>query len=418
MKKTLYILILLYAAPLTGCGGGGGGASTSGGGGAPQSGDAWPIYAALSVGGSSYANKNDTRLERTQIEKFASNVNPISVTFGDFFQDGQFSAFIVLATPGQLGEVRFLRWKGSESRWVDDSDRILSRANNNSSACVNSQYAITADFNLDGKPDVYLSCAKTTQAVAQVLFLSQPNGTYIRQMSDFVVDGKSASALDINADGYIDLIVSNSTSVSSGEPEVYLGSLVNGQPSFPSRPTTGKLVMRDPSHLCTGGNVGSAIPSFVNYVGAVPSTNGRTDLILGASGALNSIIWLKDLGASSSPRYSICKSAFFQNVTDSAVLTDVYSSVDSGVAYFYLARKTSTQSMSITRYTLDEVAVNNNTSTNYAVVKGNQSAWVTGTASEGVPELFKVTSGYFRAFDAGCIVARCNVMSVAVATVH
>lgn len=423
MKKTLSILMSVLVCALVGCGGGGGGSGASGGSSQSQSVDTWPIYAALSVAGTSYENKNDTRLDRTQLDRFVSNISPISVTFGDFFQEGQFSAFVVFnGASGQAGEAHFLRWKASESRWIDDSDRILSRANGNGSACVSSQYAITADFNLDGKPDVYLACAKPTlasQPVEQLLFLSQANGTYVRQTSGFLVDGKSAAALDIDGDGDIDLLVSNSTSswaypVVGGEPEVYLGSVANGHVSFPVQRSTGKLVTRNLNNNCTGNNVISAVPANVNHVSVVPSTNNRRDLILGSN---SSLAWLMDLGAGSSPRYSVCQAKLFEGISDVATLTDVYSSVDAGVAHFYIARKSNASFMRISRFKLTET---NSGSTIFHVQQETQpqSVVISNLSSDGVPDLFKVTSGYFRAYDAGCVGIRCSALSVAVSTVY
>ena len=420
MKNVLLALMLSFTAVLIGCGGGGSGSGSSTLSSGPQLVDSWPIYAALSVSGTSYENKNDVRLDRTQLDKFVSNISPISVTFGDFFQEGQFSAFVVFNnSSGQAGEVHFLRWKSSESRWVDDSDRILSRANNNGSACVSSQYAITTDFNLDGKPDVYLSCAKTSQPVEQLLFLSQANGSYVRQTSGFTVDGKSAAALDINADGYVDLIVSNSTSSSSlpysvgGEPEVYLGNVSNGHVTFPLQRNTSNLIASDVSSNCTGNNVLTAIPAVVNYVGVVPTTNNRKDLILSSD---TSVAWLKDLGAGSSPRYSVCQAKLFEGIIDVATLTDVYSSVDAGVAHFYLARKSSPLSMRISRFTLNESS--NPTIFHVKQETQPQSALISTSSSDGVPDLFKLTSGYFKAYDAGCTGNRCNALSVALSTIH
>lgn len=124
MKNIWSLSMLLISAVLLGCGGGGGSNSDISGG--NPSAYVWPTGSApLTVATSSYENKNAAQLVRTQLEKFDPNVSSVSVTFGDFFQDGQFSAFIVVNQSGTNGKVYFLRWKTATSAWVDDTDRIL-----------------------------------------------------------------------------------------------------------------------------------------------------------------------------------------------------------------------------------------------------------------------------------------------------
>ena len=134
--------------------------------------DGWPIYPALAVGVNSYANKNAAGLTQTQVPVDAVPVKrlvPTSVTFGDFFQEGQYSAFVVSTTEGKA---YFLRWKSSTSAWVDDSARLFGSSSRDT---CNATYAITADFNSDGKPDVFLSCSGLSN---QLLFVSSGGGIF------------------------------------------------------------------------------------------------------------------------------------------------------------------------------------------------------------------------------------------------
>lgn len=412
MKKIWSISILLISATLFGCGGGGGSPSVN-----SQGGDSanyvWPTTGArLIPATSSYQNKNDANLVRTQLEKFDPNVSSISVTFGDFFQDGQFSAFIVVNQTGAAGKVYFLRWKTTTSAWVDDTDRILAAGQR--SACASSQYAITADFNGDQKPDVYLSCAMTQQApVAQMLFLSQADGTYRQKTSEIVVDGKSAAALDINGDTKLDLIVSHMTSMPRGEPQVYFG---DGAGAFTLQARGSALIAQDTQNNCGGDSA----PASINSVNIVPSTNGRFDLILGSTGASNSIVWLKDLSPSSTPRYSICSSKVFPNLTDAATLTDVYASVLAGSTNFYVARKNTSDSMSITKFALSETTGNGGLSTTYTLTKGLQPVVLNAPTTGGLPDLFKLNAGVFQAFDAGCSTqtTRCSSLSATLSSIN
>lgn len=408
MKNILSLLTPLIAATFLGCGGGGSGSSSENPGTPPVY--VWPTgNTPLTVATSSYANKNDPQLVRTQLDKFDPNVSPVSLTFGDYFQDGQFSAFVVVNQVGGGGQVHFLRWKTTTSAWVDDSDRILGSTQR--AACASSQYAITADFNGDNKPDVYLACAMTQlQAVDQLVFLSQPDGSYRRQTSGVVVDGKSAAALDINGDGKLDLIVSHMTSLTRGEPQVYMG---DGTGLFTLQTRGSTLIAQDTQSSCGGGS----IPASIHSVNIVPSTNGRFDLILGAS---NSVVWLKDLSPSVTPRYSVCTSKVFPNLTDTASLTDVYSSVTSSATNFYLARKGSPETMTITKFTLSETPSNGGLSTIYALTKGQQPIVLSAPVSDGLPDLFKLNAGVFQAFDAGCSTqtVRCNNLSAALSSIN
>jgi len=410
MKNKWSLLMLLISGTLLGCGGGGGGPSADGAGANPTA-YVWPVGTQITPALSSYQNKNDVTLVRTQLEKFDPNVSPISVTFGDFFQDGQFSAFIVVNQTGAAGKVYFLRWKTTTSAWVDDTDRILGSSQR--SACVSSQYAITADFNGDKKPDVYLSCAMTQQApVAQLLFLSQSDGSYRQVVTGVVIDGKSAAAIDINGDTKLDLIASHSTSNTRGEPQVYFG---DGAGAFTLQARGSALIAQDTQNNCGGASA----PASINSVNIVPSTNGRFDLILGSTGAGDSIVWLKDLLPSSTPRYSICSSKVFPNLTDSATLTDVYSSVSTSSTSFYLARKSAPESMSITKFNLSETPGNGGLSTTYTLTKGLQPMVLTSQTG-GLPDLFKLNAGVFQAFDAGCSTqtTRCSSLSATLSSIN
>ena len=145
--KFQIVAVILSGLGLAACGPSGG----SGGGSASVTYvDGWPIYPALAVGINSDVNKNTAGLSVTQVTVDAvagSVLVPTSVTFGDFFQEGQYSAFVV----STAGQAYFLRWKTATSAWVDDSARLFGTG---SRSTCNATYAITADFNADGKPDV------------------------------------------------------------------------------------------------------------------------------------------------------------------------------------------------------------------------------------------------------------------------
>ena len=95
--------IIVYCLSLAACGPGG-----------SDTGSASSSSAALAVQATSYANKNVAGLTNTAVPVDAvSGVRlvPTSVTFGDFFQEGAYSAFVV----STAGKAYFLRWQSASS---------------------------------------------------------------------------------------------------------------------------------------------------------------------------------------------------------------------------------------------------------------------------------------------------------------
>jgi hypothetical protein len=137
-----FVAILVVCLSLAACGPGG-----------SDTGSASSTSTALAVQATSYANKNVAGLTNTAVPVDAVTgvlLVPTSVTFGDFFQEGKYSAFVV----STAGQAYFLRQSASGT-WTDDSSTLFGTGARNT---CNATYAITADFNADGKPDVFLSC--------------------------------------------------------------------------------------------------------------------------------------------------------------------------------------------------------------------------------------------------------------------
>lgn len=383
---------------LLGCGGGGG-ASGSAQSAAPSYVDSWPMYSALGVLATSFQNKVDSRIDKTIIEKFHNDVNPVSVTFGDFFQEGQMSAFVVVNRTAAVGQAYFLRWKSSESRWVDDSARLLGDGTNgNRDACVNSKYAITGDFNGDNKPDVFLSCAVGTQAEYQPIFLSQPNGTYTRRSSGIRINGRTATASRINNDAHLDLLVTN---LDTGIPEVWVGDGLGGFANN-SGGTSGRLVS---SGACLGGF--KSIPTGTQ-IATVLTVGSRQDLVLASP---TQVAYLRDLGATNPTRYSICTADVLALPT-AADVTDIYApSTATDAVRFYLARKNTSaypHSLTLSSYTVNP-SVSGGV-TYYTLQSGSHPVTVTANSGDGLSDLFTLNGSAFKAFDAGCkvITNRCS----------
>jgi hypothetical protein len=194
---------------------------------------------------SSYLNKNNVPFETTAMPGTAdpsmSNIlqaqqkdktilafNPRSLSLADFFGDGTISMFVSAArftnawpndNPLHWGDAPsysyFLR-KGSDGKWIDDTARLIPNPADRYT-CVTNTYSLVADFNNDGKPDVYLACTgidfsvagvwTDEQASEQHLYLSQPGGT-LKHVTLPIgkVYGHQATAIDIDGDGNVDVV--------------------------------------------------------------------------------------------------------------------------------------------------------------------------------------------------------------------
>jgi hypothetical protein len=194
---------------------------------------------------SSYLNKNNVPFETTampgpsdpsmvniwqaqQKDKTLLGFNPRSLSLADFFGDGTVSMFVVAPrftnawpndNPQHWGDSPsysyFLR-KGSDGKWIDDTARLIPNPADRYT-CVTPTYSLVADFNNDGKPDLYLPCTgidftvggawTNDQASEQHLYLSQPDGT-LKHLTLPIgkVYGHQATAIDIDGDGNVDVV--------------------------------------------------------------------------------------------------------------------------------------------------------------------------------------------------------------------
>lgn len=133
--------------------------------------------------------------------------------FGDFFQEGAYSAVVASANatagstvPDLPSTIFFLR-KNASGNWSDGTSGILT----DKTGCISPRKAIIADFNGDGKPDVFFACHgidKTPfNGEPQRILLSQPNGTYSNTQLPFSGFTHGGSAADLNGDGRPDLVL-------------------------------------------------------------------------------------------------------------------------------------------------------------------------------------------------------------------
>jgi hypothetical protein len=100
MKNKCLLYVLLTTLALIGCGGGGGGSPST------SQNNLTPTLPPPKTGaGTSYGNKHEIVLDNPQVTALSAS-DGRTVTFGDFFQEGEYSAFVTVDVSGrQLAQV-------------------------------------------------------------------------------------------------------------------------------------------------------------------------------------------------------------------------------------------------------------------------------------------------------------------------
>lgn len=135
----------------------------------------------------------------------------------DFFQDGRYSLVVFsqnyIPSGDGVGHVYFYK-KDQKGNWVDHTTELLA----DQTGCTTPRKVIVADFNGDGKPDVFAAChgldralaAGETEGERPHMLLSQADGKYKNITMDFNCYCHGASAADLNGNGFADLVVTDS----------------------------------------------------------------------------------------------------------------------------------------------------------------------------------------------------------------
>ncbi len=372
---------------LLGCGGGGG------------SGLVPPPLAVLAT---SYDNKNSISFDQPQVTGIASSIAS-SLALGDFAQEGAYAAFVAVGQLSGAPIANFYRKSGSG--WTE----IAGLINGDKTVCANVMQTITADFNKDGKPDVYVVCGGN---VKQLFFMSQSSGGYLRQESPFTLtDSWGAAAGDLDGDGDVDLVLTD-----NGLTYAYMNDgSQQGAASFGTTPSAGRVP--------TVGTGVIDFPTRHRKVFLLPRANGLPDLVIGGDGASNNktMILLKNQsGTFYANANSPTTSNTFEGYAIAGVALKPFDVVETTSFLYVLAKNAdvSTASNATTLVVLRyELPANNNPATsliNLTGADGTNGAdpvvfTQTSAPSDGFVAQMKPASGKLVAYDGACatLVGRC-----------
>lgn len=205
MPKKNYAISLIASFFLVGCLDSGSGSSSS---------SDEPVVAgpgATVDGNNSYSNFKEIGLAPQSLPVFGD-----ARAYGSFSGNDGYDLFVAelnydpfASTPETAAPSTFAFYTKEDGNYVLDTTLL-----NSDQGCIHPRKAIVADFNLNGRPDVFVAChgydAEPFPAETNKIVLSQDDGTYIIQdASTDVGFFHSASAADLDGDGHPDVVLVN-----------------------------------------------------------------------------------------------------------------------------------------------------------------------------------------------------------------
>lgn len=137
-----------------------------------------------------------------------------AVAFADFFQDGSYAMvthtleYIPDWSMTEFGHIRFYQ-RDKSGLWIDRTAVLLK----DTQGCLHPRKAVVADFNGDGKPDVFFACHGFDRSPfpgeQPHILLSQADGTYQNKTLPVTCFCHAATAMDARGDGFADIVVTD-----------------------------------------------------------------------------------------------------------------------------------------------------------------------------------------------------------------
>lgn len=184
---------------------------------------------------SSYRNAKGLNIGPQRIPLTYTDHSNAAHAFADFFQRGEVDLFVASITAYNYEGIehaapsRFEFWR----RQPDGSFAKDPAALPDATGCITPRKAIVADFNHDGRPDVFVACTgfdgPPYPGEFSAVILSLPDGRYATHWIPYTAYMHGAAAGDITGSGHIDVVAVNPLSGAGEHVPVVLVNDGHGQ---------------------------------------------------------------------------------------------------------------------------------------------------------------------------------------------